>query len=131
MAELTPIYDLMILLRTSIDDERRAQIRADIEQTIADHNGQIELEQEWGLRNLAFEIDHLRDAEYQLMQFSGPPALVEALSYNLKIADGVLRHRIIKTAPGAVAPLEPPAGAVEAPLAPVEVDDAAAVEPAA
>ncbi len=116
MAELTPIYDLMILLSTSIDDERRAQIRADIEQTIADHAGQIELTQEWGVRNLAYEIDHVRDAEYNLLQFSGPAALVEALSYNLKIADGVLRHRIIKVAPGSTTPVDPPAGAIDVPV---------------
>ncbi len=120
MAELTPIYDLMILLQTSIDDERHAQIRADVEQTIADHAGQIELTQEWGVRNLAYEIDHVRDAEYNLLQFSGPAALVEALSYNLKIADGVLRHRIIKVAPGAQTPLEPPAGAIQPPVEAVE-----------
>jgi small subunit ribosomal protein S6 len=119
MAELTPIYDLMLLLRTSADDERRAQIRGEVEQTIADHEGIIELAQEWGVRPLAYEIDHTRDAEYHLLQFSGPPALVEALSYNLKIADGVLRHRIIKVVPGTTTPVDPPAGAVGA-LPPVE-----------
>ena len=124
MAELTPIYDLMLLLRTSVDDERRLQIRAEVEQTIADNGGQIELTQEWGVRHLAFEIDHVRDAEYHLLQFSGPAELVDTLSYNLKISDGVLRHRIIKVAPGAAAPLEPPAGAVGA--VPVEATEAAA-----
>ena len=43
---------------------------------------------------------HTADAEYHLLQFSGPPALVETLSYNLKITDGVVRHRIIKVTPG-------------------------------
>jgi small subunit ribosomal protein S6 len=122
MAELTPIYDLMLLLRTSADDERRAQILAEVEQTISDQSGTIELTQEWGVRHLAYEIDHIRDAEYHLLQFSGPPALVEALSYNLKISDGVLRHRIIKVVPGTPPPGEPPAGAVGAvpPAEPVE-----------
>jgi small subunit ribosomal protein S6 len=112
MAELTPTYDLLLLLRTSVDDERRATIRAEVEQTIAEHNGTIELAQEWGIRHLSYEIDHTRDAEYHLLQFSGPAALVEALSYNLKISDGVLRHRIIKAAPGETP--EPPAGAIGA-----------------
>ncbi len=112
MAETTPIYDLMLLLRTSVDDERRAQIRAEVEQTIAEHGGTIELAQEWGVRHLTYEIDHTRDAEYHLLQFSGPAPLVEALSYNLKIADGVLRHRIIKAVAGQLP--EPPAGAVGA-----------------
>ena len=109
MAQLPPIYDLMVLLSTSVEDERRARILADVEQTIADNGGSIELKQEWGVRRLAFEIAHTPDAEYHLLQFSGPPALVETLSYNLKIADGVLRHRIIKVTPGTPPPPEPTA----------------------
>jgi len=109
MAQLPPIYDLMVLLSTAVEDERRARILADIEQTIADNGGSIELKQEWGVRRLAFEIAHTADAEYHLLQFSGPPALVETLSYNLKITDGVLRHRIIKVTPGTPPPPEPTA----------------------
>jgi small subunit ribosomal protein S6 len=116
MAQLPPIYDLMVLLSTSVEDERRARILVDVEQTIADNGGAVELKQEWGVRRLAFEIDHTGDAEYHLLQFSGPPALVETLSYNLKIADGVVRHRIIKVTPGTPPPPEPtvqePAAAV-------------------
>ncbi|HZV73667.1 MAG TPA: 30S ribosomal protein S6 [Conexibacter sp.] len=107
MAQLPPIYDLMVLLVTSVEDERRARILADVEQMIADAGGKVELKQDWGVRRLAFEIAHLGDADYHLLQFSGPPALVETLSYNLKIADGVLRHRIIKVTPGTPPPPEP------------------------
>jgi len=119
MVQLPPIYDLMVLLATSAEDERRARILADVEQTVADNGGSIELKQDWGVRRLAFEIAHTGDAEYHLLQFSGPPALVETLSYNLKITDGVLRHRIIKVTPGTPPPPEPtlhepPAAAAEA-----------------
>lgn len=124
MAQLPPIYDLMVLLATSLEDERRARILADVEQTIADGGGAIELKQEWGIRRLAFEISHTPDAEYRLLQFSGPPALVETLSYNLKITDGVLRHRIIKVAPGTPPPPEP------TPHEPAAASPAAEAEPA-
>lgn len=107
MAQLPPIYDLMVLLATSVEDERRARILADVEQTIADAGGKVELKQDWGVRRLAFEIEHIGDADYHLLQFSGPPALVESLSYNLKITDGVMRHRIIKVTPGTPPPPEP------------------------
>jgi small subunit ribosomal protein S6 len=114
MAQLPPIYDLMVLLATSAEDERRARILADVEQTIADGGGSVELKQDWGVRRLAFEIDHTGDAEYHLLQFSGPPALVETLGYNLKITDGVLRHRIIKVTPGTPPPPEPATPEAEA-----------------
>jgi len=107
MASLPPIYDLMVLLSTSVEDERRARILADIAQTITDAGGKVELTQQWGTRRLAFEIDHTGDAEYHLLQFTAPPTVVETLSYNLKIADGVVRHRIIKVTPGTPPPPEP------------------------
>jgi small subunit ribosomal protein S6 len=129
MAQPSPIYDLMVLLATSEEDDRRARILADVEQTIADNGGAVELKQDWGVRRLAFEIAHTPDAEYHLLQFSGPPALVETLSYNLKITDGVLRHRIIKVTPGTPPPPEPtpqgPAAAED------EAEPVAADEPAA
>jgi small subunit ribosomal protein S6 len=125
MAKLTPIYDLMVLLRTSADDERRARILADVEQTIADGGGKVELKQQWGVRSLSYEIDHTRDAEYELLQFSGPANLVETLSYNLKITDGVLRHRIIKVTPGTPPPPEP---TIATPVAAPVAAPAAAVE---
>ena len=119
MAQLPPIYDLMVLLATSAEDERRARILADVEQTITDGGGTVELKQDWGVRRLSFEIDHTADADYHLLQFSGPPAVVETLSYNLKIMDGVLRHRIIKVTPGTPPPPEPTLQEPVAPAAPV------------
>jgi small subunit ribosomal protein S6 len=128
MAQSAPLYDLMLLLATSVEDERRAKILADVEQAIADGGGTIELKQEWGIRGLAYEIAHLGDAEYHLLQFSGPPALVEALAYNLKITDGVLRHRIIKVLPGT--PPAPEPGATSVGVEPEASSEPAAVEPA-
>ncbi|HXE46108.1 MAG TPA: 30S ribosomal protein S6 [Conexibacter sp.] len=126
MTQLPPIYDLMVLLSAAAEDERRARILADVEQTIADNGGAVELKQEWGMRRLAFEIAHTADAEYHLLQFSGPPALVEALSYNLKITDGVLRHRIIKVTPGTPPPPEPTLHAPVAAEAEAEAEQVAA-----
>ena len=39
------------------------------------------------------------EADYHLIQFRGPSALLEQLDHNLKITDGILRFRIIKLRP--------------------------------
>lgn len=101
------VYDLMLVLSSSVDDERRAKILDDIEQMITSGGGQIERDDDWGLRTLAYEIRHQQDGLYRLIQFTAPPALNETLSYNLKILDGVLRFRIIKVLPGTPPPPEP------------------------
>src|SRR6202035_1324814 len=52
------IYDLMLLLSSSADEERRAKILADVEEMITTAGGQIERSDDWGMRTLAFEINH-------------------------------------------------------------------------
>src|SRR5436305_11410412 len=102
-------YDLVLLLATSAPDERRAKILSDVETLIANGGGSIERNDDWGTRGMAYRIKHQPDAEYHLLQFAGPPALLESLSQTLRITDGVLRSRIIKVLPGTPeAPSSPP-----------------------
>jgi small subunit ribosomal protein S6 len=108
MPEATPIYDLTLLLSTEAPDEQRAKILSDVEAAIPAAGGSIERRDDWGTRPLAFRIDHQTDAEYHLLQFSGPPSLLESLSHSLRIDDGVLRFRIIKVLPGQPSPPDSP-----------------------
>ena len=96
---------------------------------------------DWGTRALAYEIRHRTDAEYHLLQFHGPATLLANLQRSLRIADGVLRFRIVKLAPGTPAPTElpraeapaaAPAPAAERPPAPApEAAEAEAEAPSA
>jgi small subunit ribosomal protein S6 len=104
MPKTAPLYDLTLLLSTSAPDDRRAKILADVETAIGSGGGSIERNDDWGTRPLAYQIDHQPDAEYHLLQFTGPPSLLDALTHSLKIADGVLRFRIIKVLPGTPPP---------------------------
>lgn len=96
MAEL---YDLMLLLDPSAADDQRAKIVADAEAAIGSA-GTLVGKHDWGRRAMAYEVDHQTDAEYHLLQFEGPPALLERLQQTLRVTDGVTRFRIIKVAPG-------------------------------
>lgn len=118
MAERQPTYDLMLLLSNTASDEERASILSDVESAISAGGGEIHRRDDWGARPLTFKINHQREADYHLLQFTGPTALLETLSHNLHIADGVLRFRIIKVIPGTpAAPDSPPPviGAMPAP----------------
>lgn len=100
------IYDLVLLLSSTSEEEQRAKILSDVASTISRSGGSIERNADWGTRAMSYRINHERDAEYHLLQFSGPPSLLEALSHDLRITDGVLRFRIIKVLPGTPAPPE-------------------------
>ena len=123
MATQSPLYDLVLLLSTTADDEQRAKILSDVESKISAAQGAIERRDDWGQRPLAYRIKHQPDADYHLLQFTGPPTLIETLSHDLRITDGVVRFRVIKNLPGTppapespppvVATATPPASAVD------------------
>jgi small subunit ribosomal protein S6 len=94
-----PTYDLMLLLDPAAADDVRAKALSDVRAQV-EASGELLLEQSWGMRALAYPIEHRDQAEYHLLQLHGDGPLIEALERNLRIADGVLRHRIIKLAPG-------------------------------
>ena len=103
MAKEAPLYDLTLLLESGMEAERRDQILANVEHAI-EANGEIVGRHEWGVRATAYEVRKHTDADYHLIQFHGGRELLEQLDHNLKITDGILRHRIIKLRPGTPPP---------------------------
>jgi small subunit ribosomal protein S6 len=101
MAATATIYDLILMLDLAAEDDARAKIVADARTAIG-VEGTLVGEQPWGVRTLAYPIDHRTQAEYHLLQFSGPPSLIAGLEHTLRITDGVVRHRVIKQPRGAV-----------------------------
>jgi small subunit ribosomal protein S6 len=95
MTKTAPVYDLVLMLDLEADDEVRAKVLADARAAIT-AQGTLVGEQVWGARTLAYPIAHRTQAEYHLLQFTGPPTLIEGLEHALRIDDGVVRHRVIK-----------------------------------
>ena len=109
MAKLPTIYDLVLVLSPSAEEDARAKVLAEVDAAIEKDGGTIERKQEWGTRPMTFEIRHEAEGIYYLVQFSGPTSLLDSLSHFLRIDDTVLRFRIIKILPGTPpAPESPP-----------------------
>ncbi len=108
MANSTRLYDLMLILSTAVEEERRAKLISDVESQIAAGGGTVQRRDEWHARPLTFEISHQGEGEYHLIQFTGPTAVLDSLSHSLRIDDAVLRFRIIKVTPGTPPPPDSP-----------------------
>lgn len=85
--------------RDALAQDARGQIEA---------KGSLKHENTWGLRKMAYEINHRTEADYRWLRFEAPSELLDSLDHNLKIADGVLRFRIFKVDPDAPV-IAPPA----------------------
>ena len=96
------------MLDLSATDEVRAKIVADTRAAV-EAGGTLIGYHDWGQRALTYEIDHRKSAEYHLIQFHATPELLASVARTLRITDGVIRHRIIKLAPGTPDAQRPPA----------------------
>jgi small subunit ribosomal protein S6 len=121
----TPIYDLTLLLSTGASEEERAKILSEVQSAITSGGGSVERNDDWGVRPLSYGVGHQSEAEYHLLQFTGPGSLLESLSHSLRIADGVIRFRIIKVRNGA-----PPVPESPPPVMVVAGSHAPAAQPA-
>jgi small subunit ribosomal protein S6 len=112
------IYDLVLMLSVNAEDEARAKVLTDVQSAITTAGGTVERHQPWGRRPMTYPIKHQPEAEYHLLQFAGPAALLESLSHSLRIADEVLRFRIIKVLAGTPPPPDAPPPVLAAAAAP-------------
>src|SRR4029077_1413230 len=92
--------------RDALAQEARGQIEA---------SGSLKHENSWGLRKMAYEINHRTEADYRWMRFEASNELLDSLDHNLKIADGVLRFRVFKVDPSAPVIVPPAATAAPGP----------------
>jgi small subunit ribosomal protein S6 len=92
-------YELVLMLDPQLDAPARDALAQEARGQI-EGAGSLKHENVWGLRKMAYEINHRTEADYRWMRFEAPSELLDSLDHNLKIADGVLRFRIFKVDPG-------------------------------
>lgn len=87
-------YELLVLLNPSLDEETRAATMARIDSTITNDGGVIDSVDEWGKRKLAYEIDHIAEGDYTLINFHAKPESIAELNRVLGITDAVIRSMV-------------------------------------
>src|SRR3954454_21889544 len=118
------------MLDPDVPDERRDEITDETRKRI-ESAGTLKHDASWGMRKMAYEIRQRTEADYRLFRFEGEGGVLDDLSHNLRIADGVLRFRIFKVDPSSPAIVPPPAmGTSGAPAPRARREDAPAEAPA-
>ena len=90
-------YELMVIHRHDIDEPEVRALVSDIEARI-NQAGAVESSDFWGKRRFSYEIDHMNEGYYSVVEFQGEPALVDEMDRVLSLADEVVRHKILRRA---------------------------------
>lgn len=88
-------YELMMIHRPELTETDVRTLIGEVEGVIAS-TGSVSDTDFWGKRRFAYEIDHLNEGFYSVVQFQSGTEMVETLDRALGLHDAVIRHKITR-----------------------------------
>jgi small subunit ribosomal protein S6 len=89
-------YELMLVLRPDVAEDRVQAVLDRSTRTISTANGQIVKVSPWGRRRLAYPIGQFREGSYYIILFDAPADAVLELERGLNITEEVMRHLVTR-----------------------------------
>jgi len=91
-----PDYELVLVISPELTEEESEATIDSVTRFITGKGGIISDIERWGKRRLAYPIRRFVEGSYVLARFTLQPASHKELEANLRIAEEVLRHLLIK-----------------------------------
>lgn len=88
-------YEVMYIIRPNIDDEGKKNIINEINEVFTNCASTVTEVKEWGLRELAYEIDGETKGYYVLLNVEATPEAVKEFERVANIKESVIRHIVI------------------------------------
>lgn len=89
-------YELMYMVQPTADEERLGAVSDRLQQTIGSLGGKIDKVVPPVRRRLAYEIEHHREGQYGVIEYSLPPSQARELERTIKLTEDILRHLVVR-----------------------------------
>ena len=89
-------YECLYIINPQLTDEGVEAVSTRVQQVIQENGGEVLSINPWGKRRLAYEINRQREGYYIQMRVNGDTALPTALDQELRYAENVMRHLIVR-----------------------------------
>lgn len=90
-------YEIMYIVKADLDDAKRQEVIDGLHKIITDHNGTIEKVDEWGVKEFAYEINHMTKGYYVVINVTAGNEAIAEFDRLVRINNNVVRHMTIKT----------------------------------
>ncbi|MCL4492618.1 MAG: 30S ribosomal protein S6 [Nitrospirae bacterium] len=90
------VYENMVILNPSLNDEEIKSAVDKISDLIANSGGEVLKAENWGRRKLAYELNRQKMGLYVFFLFKAPSATVKKIEDYFKVFDPVLKFMVIK-----------------------------------
>ena len=90
------LYETLYLINPNLADEDYKSVLDKFSNFVGKNNGVVIKVDEWGKKDLAYEVKKFDKGYYVLLQYCGQADLITELRRSLKLDDRVLRYQTIK-----------------------------------
>ena len=90
------LYEHLLIARQDISAQAVDALATHLKTIVESNGGNVEKQEYWGLRGLAYRIKKNRKGHYVLLNINAPAAAVVELERQLKINEDVLRYLTVK-----------------------------------
>ena len=85
-------YETVFIATPVLSEQQMKEAVAKYTQLIKDNGGEVVYEEDWGLRQLAYPIQHKTSGFYYLIQFKSEPSFVEVLETQYYRDERIIRY---------------------------------------
>jgi small subunit ribosomal protein S6 len=86
----------MVIFESGLDDQAIDDQVKSVAAQVATRGGAVASTDRWGRRRFAYEIDHRTEGYYVVWEITSDGADLEALERSLRLADEVVRHKLVR-----------------------------------
>ena len=90
-------YEIMYIVNANVDDAAFDALEKRLYAPITENGGSIDKIDNWGLREFAYEIDHMKKGHYVVVNVTANNAGIEEFERLSRINPNVIRTMVIKT----------------------------------
>ena len=90
------IYEELFIIRPDEPEEQIDQLIEQLTVLIANHGGNVDKAEKWGVRKLAYRVEKRSEGFYVLLQFTAKPETVHELERRLRVSDQVLKFLTVR-----------------------------------
>ena len=89
-------YELMYILQPTLSAEEQTALVDRFNDLITSMDGSVEKTDRWERRQFAYDLNDFKDGYYIVVIFQGTPALVNEIDRQMKLAEPILRHMVLR-----------------------------------
>ena len=89
-------YETVFILTPVLSEDQVKETVQKFKDFLTNNGAEIIWEEDWGLKKLAYPIQHKKTGFYHLIEFKAEPELIERLDLEFRRDERVMRHLVVK-----------------------------------